>query len=369
MGPPRDNDVMTNAPPEVSARRARWTGALAVAAVAGTFALLRALRAPGFPSDLDQLWYAAHALLSGDNPYEAVGPGRALPWTWPLFYPLPGVLLAIPFTVLPPAAARVIFAVVSGGVLGFSVGQRWRVLWPLLLSESFFFAISRSQWSPLVMAAFWLPLAGVVVAAKPNIGAMAVAVQSRRNAAFMIGFAALLVVISFVVRPTWVTEWRAALDAGAHFRSSVLLPGGFLLLAAAFLWRARDSRLLLAAALVPQTPSLYDTLPLFAVCRTVRQALIVCVLSHALQWIVIAFGPYESYEAFYRMLSRLNVFFMLLPVLLVVALNYVVHGVGDDGWIGGLEQTRSAGLRSRGDQVLLLVASCALGLQLWLLFH
>ena len=32
------------------------------------------------PRDFDQVWFAARALLAGQNPYHLVGPGRTFPW-------------------------------------------------------------------------------------------------------------------------------------------------------------------------------------------------------------------------------------------------------------------------------------------------
>ena len=61
-------------------------------------------------SDFNQLWYAARALLSGGSPYAAVGPGRTFDWPFPLFYPLPAVLVAVPFTALTPAGASMLFS-------------------------------------------------------------------------------------------------------------------------------------------------------------------------------------------------------------------------------------------------------------------
>src|SRR5215207_5028160 len=49
----------------------------------------RTAMANDMPRDFDQLWFAARALLAGQNPYHLVGPGRSFPWEFPLFYPLP----------------------------------------------------------------------------------------------------------------------------------------------------------------------------------------------------------------------------------------------------------------------------------------
>ncbi|MCA1560455.1 MAG: hypothetical protein LC804_09380, partial [Acidobacteria bacterium] len=53
------------------------------------------------PSDFAQLWHAARAWMHGIDPYSVVGPGRSFPWPFPLLYPMPAVLAAVPFAWLP----------------------------------------------------------------------------------------------------------------------------------------------------------------------------------------------------------------------------------------------------------------------------
>ena len=61
-------------------------------------------------SDLDQVWYAATALRHGLNPYDVIGPTATwFHWNWPLYYPMPAVLLALPLSFLPLAVARYVF--------------------------------------------------------------------------------------------------------------------------------------------------------------------------------------------------------------------------------------------------------------------
>jgi hypothetical protein len=295
--------------------------ALTVAALTGLFAMVRLIHDPAFSSDLDHLWFAARALLHGDNPYEAVGPGRPFEWAWPLFYPLPALLLIAPFSFLPIAAARVAVSVLFGGVLGYAVGARWRVLWPMFLSASYFIAISRNQWSPLILAAFWLPWLGFIAVAKPNVGLLPLLAQDRRALMRTAVLSLALVVLSLLVRPSWPGEWFALARSAPNKEIALLQPLGLLLLGALVLWRSIDGRVLLATAVMPQTPSLYDVLPLFVLCRTTRQALVLSALSHVLQWAALALGPYASYDAYYASLARLNVVIVLIPLTLVALGN------------------------------------------------
>ncbi|MFN8580509.1 MAG: hypothetical protein U0163_05950 [Gemmatimonadaceae bacterium] len=299
-------------------RGTRWRVAAAVAAFTGVLAIIRYVHDPALSSDLDHLWFASRVMLQGGNPYDAVGPGKAFEWPWPVLYPLPGLLLVAPLTVLPVALARVVMSVASGAALGFAMGSRWRVQWPLLVSASYFLATMRNQWSPLILAAFWLPWLALIVIVKPNVGILPLLTQSRRLLFRTVLAAVVLLLLSVVIRPTWPREWLALASVAPNKEVPLFQPFGVLLLATLPLLTTAEGRVLLGASLIPQTPSVYDTLPLFALCRTTREALILATLSHVLQWLVIARGPYASYEASYASLAQLNVLTILLPAMLML---------------------------------------------------
>src|SRR6185295_19290052 len=86
-------------------------------------------------SDLDQVWYAATALRHGLNPYDVIGPtGTWFKWNWPLYYPMPAVLLGVPLSFLPLAVARYLFVGASSGLLAYGVTRRaW---FPLMIFAS-----------------------------------------------------------------------------------------------------------------------------------------------------------------------------------------------------------------------------------------
>jgi hypothetical protein len=330
---------------------------------------MRFLHDPRFPSDLDQLWYAARALAHGYSPYDAVGPGRPFNWAWPVFYPLPAILLAIPFSLVPVGSARILFSVVSGGTLGYALGPRWRVLWPLFLSESYYLAIARNQWSPLILACFWLPMLGFVVAAKPNVGFEALAAQNRHNAARVVLLSLALVAASFLVRPMWLQEWLTVVRHAPNKEVAVLQPGGFLLLAALFRWRSPDGRVLLTASVVPQTPGLYDALQLFALCKTLRQALVLSALTHATQGVVIALGPYATFDAYYASLERLTVWLVLVPCLLFLFRNRRYTSLTERGLLGGEPQAETALAARLTNYTLIGFIVVALGVQVWIILR
>src|SRR5262249_27554796 len=57
-------------------------------------------------SDLDQLIVGARRVMSGETPYT---PSPLPGLEWPIFYPMPAIVLAAPFTGLAPTIAQSIF--------------------------------------------------------------------------------------------------------------------------------------------------------------------------------------------------------------------------------------------------------------------
>ena len=303
--------------------RTRAVVALAFALITAAYATARALHEPGWPTDFDQLWYAARALLAGNDPYTAVGPDRAFRWDWPLYYPLPAVLFATPFTVVPVLVARIAFSAVTAAALGWALGPRARTHWPLLLSAAYIISTSRAQWAPLLLAAAWIPALGFVIAAKPNVGISSLAGQKGRKelALSLAGFGAAFL-LSFIVQPDWFSSWRASIRTAPHIQSAVMMmPFGPLLLLAALRWRRADARLLLALAVIPHTPSAYDLLVLFFVCRSLRETMVLALLTQALYWGIVMFGSFNTFDAYAEGLGRVAILIVYLPVLAAVLLR------------------------------------------------
>src|SRR5919199_1542729 len=128
----------------------------------------------GTANDFTWLLLGAKRLLAGANPYQ----GRLAPLPYDpearLQYPLPTVLLAIPFTVFSQPVAGALFIGVSSALLAFLLTrENW---WPLLLFTAFPFweAVNLAQFSPLVTAAVLLPALPLALV-KPNLALPAVA--------------------------------------------------------------------------------------------------------------------------------------------------------------------------------------------------
>jgi hypothetical protein len=292
---------------------------LLLGAFTGALALARAWAEPNWPTDFDQLWFGARALARGVSPYEVIGPGRAFRWDWNLFYPLPAVLLALPFAPFPVAVARVMFATLSGGVLAFAVTREGFARLPLFLSASFLIAIWRTQWSPLLTAVFFLPTLGALAAAKPNVG-LAVLAGSRSISSALVAVTGMSVLfaVSLAALPSWPNEWLTAIRNSPHIQAPATRTFGAVLLLALLKWRRRDARILAALAVIPHTPSMYDLLPLFVAARSRRESLVLALLSHLLFLVVVARGPYASFDRYAEELGDLALLFVYVPALAIV---------------------------------------------------
>ena len=309
---------MTNG--DRSTGRTRAVVAIAFAIVTAAYATARTLHEPNWPTDFDQLWHAARALLAGHDPYTAVGPGRPFRWDWPLYYPLPAVLFATPFTVLPILVARIVFSAVAAAALGWALGPRVRTHWPLLLSAAYILSTSRAQWAAFLLAAAWVPALGFVIAAKPNVGLPVLAARTNaKHLAISLGGCAALLLLCFIAQPDWYASWRESIRTAPHIQSAAtMLPFGPLLLLAVFRWRRADARLLLGLAVLPHTPSLYDLLVLFYACRSLRETMMLALLTQALYWGIVLFGSYNTFDAYAEGVGRAAILVVYLPVLAAV---------------------------------------------------
>jgi hypothetical protein len=221
--------------------------------------------------DAGQFYAGVRSLAAGRDPYAVVANG----FPFPLFYPLPALLVFAPFAALPELAARVGWAMFQGGVLAWSALRYRPVLLVSLLSASYLDALVLGQWSPLFTAAALVPALGFVWAAKPSIGGVLFAAFPSPAAA--VGVVAITVASLFVL-PEWPRLWLDALRHQIH-TPPILRPGGVLLLLALLRWRHREARLVAALALCPVSTGLYETLPLFLVPRRRRDAYLLAVLT------------------------------------------------------------------------------------------
>ena len=274
-----------------------------------------------FFTDFDQLWAAARFLLDGRNPYALIGPGREFAWRWQLYYPMPAVLLAVPFAWLPLPLARLLFTTFGAAVflyaLGGQPGGPWKYL--VVLSLSFQSALGLAQGSFILASIYMLPALGALAVAKPNMGAAiaGATLNSRTVRNALIG-AAVLVAVSFAVSPTWLHDWLLAVSTNKFRIPAVLRPGGFVLIAAAIKWRRPEARLLLLLAIVPQTLGMYDALLLFLIPRRPSEFVGLTVLSHAANYVSKYATGADTLDDYILVFGTIITYFMFLPSLLMV---------------------------------------------------
>ena len=304
-------------------RRYSWLVLTILFVVAARFAFYAAHS--GLGTDFDLLYYAARHLVGGENPY----PISSEWYPYPLFYPLPAVFVAIPFTILPVALARPVFDICSGALLAFSL---WRFRGPYallgMLSGAYVLALAWGQSTPLITGASLVPALGFLLLVKPNQGFALFA--ARPSLAAVIGGLTVLG-FSLLVLPSWPLDWWQALHhRNEHLSSLVARPFGWVLLLAALRWRTPEGRLLLVASLVPQTSLPYELVPLILIPRNAVEMAIFVLGS----WMTCgAFGALvDQYELAGLVekawpLMLLTVYLPMLYLVLRRPSNSVDHGL------------------------------------------
>jgi hypothetical protein len=269
------------------------------------------------PSDFVQPWAAARMLANGENPYDLIGPGRPFEHQFLMIYPATAAAAAMPLAWVPSRLADALFVGLGAAVLAWALTKRTLAnpqLW-VFASFAMLVAAQTVQWSPWIMAAALMPWLGFVFAAKPSIGvAMLVAYPSRQG---IIG-ATVLTSITVALWPWWVSAWLANLPSVTHMSAPVVRWSGPLILLALLRWRRADARLLAALACVPQTPVLYEVVPLFLLVRTFREAALLIVLTGLAGTIVDRTALGLDYDAWMALNGQWMVWLVYLPCTAMV---------------------------------------------------
>jgi hypothetical protein len=274
---------------------------MALAVAAGVLSGVRALLSVGRDPkarDFDQVWYAARALFTGRNPYAEIGPGLAFDWNAYFYYPLNAPLATAPLALLPRSAAGVLFAALASAAFVWAATRRSLAPALVITSASAAFAAEAVQWSPLLGAAVGIPVLGIFLSAKPTI-VLAVFLARPTRWAVIAGLA--LAGIGLVILPTWPQEWLSAIRhtslltaGGTPYLAPITAPGGWFTLLLLARWRRPEARLVLALACVPQTPLLYETVPLFLVPQTIVQGGVLWLGSWLVALAQALQGPFPS---------------------------------------------------------------------------
>jgi hypothetical protein len=200
---------------------------------------------PDRTSDFDALYSTALRLVAGEDIYPLGQHGFP--------YPLPAVLLAVPFTSVPLELARPAFVILVGWAFVYAL---WKYRGPYallaLVSGAYLFAMARGQTTPLMVAASLVPALGFLLAVKPTTSA---SLWIARPSWLGLLGVALFLGLTLVVMPSWPRNWWMALPAdNSQWAPPILRPFGFLLLLAGLRWRSPEGRLLFAIAFIPQSP-------------------------------------------------------------------------------------------------------------------
>jgi hypothetical protein len=303
-----------------------WRQRLAIAMILGLLAgcyTKATYEGLATPRDFIQVWHAARAMLAGDEPYRSVGPGRAYYFPYTLQYPLPAAVIVAPLAWLRSDVASVVFSALAGGVFAWALMQHGYA--PLI---GFFSAASMKafylvQWSPLFAAATVLAPIGLLLVAKPTLGA---AVFAARPSWWPVIGAALFAGIAFAIEPMWVRNWLGAVAENrrhyapaAPYRALIQIPGGLVALLCLIRWRRPEARLVAALACVPQNFSFYESLPLFLATRRWWEALVLTLSSWAaLVWVADHLPVIPNPGVALDLMGRTVAIALYLPVTLMV---------------------------------------------------
>jgi hypothetical protein len=242
----------------------------AIAAVTGFTVAFLVMRGPDQPGDFLYWYTAAKVLVSGGNPYDAIPTVDPARFATGFFYPLPAVLLTVPFSFLPYRIAGPLFVAATSGLVGYGVAKQGLTRLWLLAGAPFIVSAASGTWSIAVTVAALFPVLGFLACAKPNVG---IAAFFYRPSWKMVIGCLLLVVLSFVVWPGWAVAWLGEVGGVKNRVIPILTPMGPLLLLALTRWRRPETRLLLGYACVPQAPWFYDQLILTLIPVTQLEAI------------------------------------------------------------------------------------------------
>jgi hypothetical protein len=240
---------------------------------------LSAVPGPRQADDFTWYWLGARALLDGQNPYGVIHVGGRYALDAPFVYPLTTAIAIVPFAAwLDPVEAAALFIGVSSALLAWGItGDGYQRL-PLFLSIPFIWVCNSGQLAPLLTASALLPALGWLAPVKPNLGLAAIAYRPSRIA--ILG-SILFIAVAFALNPDWLGQWLAMLPYAppGSKKVPIMIVGGPVLLLALLRWRRPEARLLLVLAIVPQSMLFYDQLLLWLVPATLRQSILLSLLS------------------------------------------------------------------------------------------
>lgn len=311
-------------------RRAALAICVGLAAALLSWHTQRSMLAADSAPDSLFLWRGARILIAGGDPYAAatwavapVGEVDAAAWKLtiePLYYPLPALLVWVPFAFGSFLAGSIAFCGVGAALFAFAVSRLGLYRVWLCGGVPFIVAIRFGQWSTWLVAASLLPLLGFLLLAKPNLGLPLFLARPSRAPLF--GCLALLLA-SVAVAPEWPRGWwrniTGEFGASAPHRAPVALYfglGTLVALLALLRWRRSEARLLALMACVPQLPFWADQLVLAPIAQTKREVIWTVLAGHLafLSW--YQFAP--KVELYVPVMQPYALAATYLPALMIV---------------------------------------------------
>ena len=268
------------------------------------------------PSDFVQPWLAGQLLREGRNPYHEIGPGRPVPHQFHLLYPATAATAAIPFGLVSLRVANAVFVGVGAALLLLALTRTTFRNPQLLVFAAFPMTVAAQtvQWSPLLTAATFFPVLGIVYACKPSVAlAYWLAYPNARSLLAAMGFP----LVTLLLCPWWPGEWMAQLSTVSHMSAPVTRWGGPLLLLSALRWRRPEARLLLGLSCIPQTPVIYEAVPLFLIVSTLREGVAFLVVTMLLGAVLPGI-PTDSYDDWMTTSGFWMIWLVYLPCLVMV---------------------------------------------------
>lgn len=279
----------------------RITVAALVGATTATYCFLWLTHVHLGAADFSWAIWAAQDLLAHRNPYAA-----------PMqLYPLTSALFGLPFVRMRPELAGALFFGISSALLAFGISRHGFDRLLIFFAYPFWAAVIEAQWSPIILAAAFLPWLLPVALAKPQLGLpILFTAPTRRGVAACF----LLAALSFAVFPGWFSQWLTHLHGYSRFVPLLVFPGPLLALAL-FRSRLADARFLLFAAIMPQR-WFYDAFILWFIPKTRREIVWTVFVS----WIPGVWRWYHQPVSFTQV-GRMCVLFFYLPMLVLVFLR------------------------------------------------
>ena len=278
--------------------RKRMFVAALIGLASGTYCTFWLTRLHIGAGDFSWAIWAAQDLLAHRNPY-----ARTMQ-----LYPLTASIFGFPFLRVRPEIAGGVFYGFSSALMAFGLTRHgYRRLF-VFFAYPYWAGLITAQWTPLIVAAAFLPPLLPATLAKPQIGLPVLLTRFSRR-----GILACIVVIalSFLFLPNWPVLWLGSLHQYARFFPLLVLPGPLLALAL-FRYRSNDARLLFLMAIVPQR-WFYDMLTLWLIPKSWRELSTTVLLS----WGAGIWRWYYTPHTFTQV-GRVAVIFLYLPMLAIV---------------------------------------------------